>query len=170
VRRGAFGAVGGFDAERYPLPSVEDIDLGVRLTAAGNRIELDPAIQGTHLKAWSLVGMVENDLWRRGAPWVELLLRHGTGSATLNLGWRHRLSALASVIAAVSLIRGRLGRAGRALALLVALNAPFYGLLARRRGRLEAGLGVGLHALHHVVGALSVPVGALVYLRGRSRD
>jgi GT2 family glycosyltransferase len=169
VRREQFEAVGGFDAERYPLPSVEDIDLGVRLAAAGFRIELDPAIQGTHLKAWSLRGMIENDFWQRGAPWIELLLRHRTGSAALNLGWRHRLSALVSVAAALSLVNGRVSRAGRALAVLVALNASFYGLLARRRGRLEAVAGVGLHAVHHVVGALSVPVGVLEYFRGRDR-
>src|SRR5205807_8681242 len=54
VRRDAFEAVGGFDAERYLVPSVEDIDLGARLATTGHRIELDPAVQGTHLKAWSL--------------------------------------------------------------------------------------------------------------------
>src|SRR5581483_8555183 len=46
VRRDAFEAVGGFDAERYLVPSVEDIDLGTRLVAAGRRIELDPSVQG----------------------------------------------------------------------------------------------------------------------------
>ena len=169
VRRDVFQAVGGFDAGRYPRPSVEDIELGTRLSAAGRRIELDPAVQGTHLKAWSLAGMVESDLWDRGVPWVELLLRHGKRSAALNLGWRHRASALASLTAAVSVLRGRWGRAAVALGVLVALNRSFYALLARRRGRLEAVTGVGLHALHHVVGALSVPIALLEYLR-RGRD
>ncbi|MDX6482586.1 MAG: hypothetical protein QOE95_357, partial [Gaiellaceae bacterium] len=49
VRKAAFEAEGGFDAARYPEPSVEDIELGMRLVASGRRIELDPAIQGTHL-------------------------------------------------------------------------------------------------------------------------
>ena len=35
VRKQAFLAVGGFDAERYQRPSIEDIDLGYRLTDAG---------------------------------------------------------------------------------------------------------------------------------------
>jgi GT2 family glycosyltransferase len=167
VRRDSFDAVGGFDAERYLVPSVEDIDLGTRLTAAGCRIELDPYVQGTHLKAWSLQGMVESDLWHRGVPWVELLLRHGTGSSALNLGWRHRLSALASLAAAASLLRGRLRTAVAVLAVLVGLNRSFYALLARRRGRLEAAAGVGLHVLHHLAGALSVPVGIIEHLRRR---
>ena len=167
VRRDVFEAAGGFDAERYLVPSVEDIDLGTRLAAAGCRIELDPSVQGTHLKAWSLFGMVESDLWHRGVPWVELLLRHGTRSSALNLGWRHRLSAVASVVAAVSLLRGRLRTAGLALAALVALNRALYELLARRRGRLEAAAGVGVHALHHVVGGLSVPIALVERFRRR---
>jgi GT2 family glycosyltransferase len=167
VRRDSFDAVGGFDAGRYLVPSVEDIDLGTRLAASGCRIELDPSLQGTHLKAWSLRGMVESDLWHRGVPWVELLLRHGSGSSALNLGWRHRLSALASLVAAGSLLRGRLRTTAAALAVLVGLNRSFYALLARRRGRLEATAGVGLHVLHHLVGALSVPVGIIEHLRRR---
>jgi GT2 family glycosyltransferase len=169
IRRHSFDAVGGFDARRYPVPSVEDIDLGARLTEAGYRIELDPAVQGTHLKAWSLRSMIETDLWHRGVPWVELLLRGRAGSAALNLGWRHRLSAIASLVAAGSLLRGRLRSTVVALAGLVALNRSFYALLARRSGRLEAAGGVGLHALHHVLGAASVLIALAEHLRGRDR-
>jgi GT2 family glycosyltransferase len=165
VRRDAFEGVGGFDAERYPVPSVEDIDLGTRLTAAGYRIELDPSVQGTHLKAWGLRGMIESDLWHRGVPWVELLLRQGSRSSALNLGWRHRASALASLVTVVALLRGRLRTAVVGVAVLVALNRSFYALLARRRGRAEAAAGVGLHALHHLVAALSVPVALIEHLR-----
>lgn len=167
VRLDAFRSVGGFDAERYLVPSVEDIDLGTRLAEAGHRIELDPSIQGTHLKAWELRSMVESDLWHRGVPWVELLLRHGSRSAALNLGWRHRLSAAASLLAVVALLRGRLRTAAVGVAALVMLNRSFYALLARRRGRAEAAAGVGLHALHHVVAVLSVPIALIEHVRGR---
>lgn len=167
VRREAFEAVGGFDAERYLVPSVEDIDLGTRLAAAGHRIELEPSVQGTHLKAWGLRSMVESDLWHRGVPWVELLLRHGSRSSALNLGWRHRASAAASVYAVVSALRGRWRAALVGVGALVALNRSFYALLARRRGRAEAAAGVGLHALHHLVAALSVPVAVIEHLRRR---
>ena len=90
-------------------------------------------------------------------------------SSALNLGWRHRASALASLVAVVSLLRGRVRTAFVALGVLVALNRSFYGLLARRRGPVEAAAGVGLHVLHHVVGALSVPIALVGYLR-RDRD
>jgi GT2 family glycosyltransferase len=169
VRRDVFEAAGGFDAERYAVPSVEDIELGARLAAVGRRLELDPSVQGTHLKAWTLGSMVDSDLWHRGVPWVELLLRHGARSSALNLGWRHRLSAVASLVAVLSLLRGRVRTTVAALGVLVALNRSFYALLARRRGPVEAVAGVGLHVLHHVVGALSVPIALVEYLR-RGRD
>ena len=41
VRRDAFLGVGGFD-DAYSVPSIEDVELGLRLTDAGHRIELAP--------------------------------------------------------------------------------------------------------------------------------
>ena len=41
VRSEALRAVGGFDADRYPAPSIEDIELGAASAGAG-RIVLDP--------------------------------------------------------------------------------------------------------------------------------
>jgi GT2 family glycosyltransferase len=163
LRRDAFEAVGGFDATRYPRPSIEDIELGARLAARGAKLVLDPAVQGTHLKAWSLVEMVRTDFAARGIPWVALLLEGGASASALNLGWRHRLSAAASVAGAGALLLRRPAAAAGALGVLVALNAPFYALLARRRGPLQATLGVGLHAVHHLSGAASVPAGLLAF-------
>ena len=99
VRRDAFLDVGGFDAERYPGPHVEDIDLGLRLADAGHRVMLDPAIQGTHLKRWTLRDMLRTDLFFRGAPWVALLLHHRRAPRELNLAHRHRAHRAASLVA-----------------------------------------------------------------------
>ena len=52
--------VDGFDARRYPRPSIEDVELGGRLSGRG-RLVLDPALQGTHLKEWTLASMVVTD-------------------------------------------------------------------------------------------------------------
>ena len=88
VRRADFLAVGGFDGARYPQPSIEDIELGHRLCEAGGRLRLDPSIQGTHLKRWTLRSMLWTDFARRGAPWVALQLRTGRMASTLNCSWR----------------------------------------------------------------------------------
>jgi hypothetical protein len=164
VRRPIFLASGGFDAARYPRPSIEDIDLGMRLAAEGARIVLDPSIQGTHLKAWTLGSMLRTDLFDRAAPWIALLLRQGTVPSTLNLGWRHRLSAAALLISLASVGTRRVPlAAGSALAFL-GLNAPFYRLVAQKRGRSQAAAGVALHAIHHLAGVAAVPLGVARFL------
>jgi glycosyltransferase involved in cell wall biosynthesis len=168
VRREAFVAVGGFDEVRHPR-AMEDVDLGLRLVDAGGRIHLVPEVQGTHLKRWTLVGMVRTDLMDRGIPWIGLILRRGAGSRALNLGRRHRASALASVALLAGLAARRPAASLGALAALVALNHDFYRLLARHGGARFAGAGVALHAVHHLTGVASVPAGVLAHLAGRRR-
>ncbi len=57
-----------------PRPSIEDIELGMRLRALGRRDRARPGVRGTHLKRWSLRSMVRTDLRRRGVPWMRLQL------------------------------------------------------------------------------------------------
>lgn len=170
VRRDAFLAAGGFDADRFPHPSVEDIDLGIRLAANGAHILLDPAIQGTHLKAWTLRSMLFTDFARRGVPWVALQLRSGRGSTALNLGWRHRISAAGCAIGALAVLARRPRAAAASVLVLLGLNRDFYALLARQRGLGEAVIGVGLHAVHHLTAVAAVPAGILTHARERSRS
>ncbi len=162
VRRSSFVAVGGFDAARFPHPSVEDIELGGRLRRGGGQLQLDPSIQGTHLKAWTLRSMLWTDLSRRGIPWVALQVRDRRPSAALNCGWRHRASAAACAVAAAGTALGRHLAVAGALATLVVLNRGFYALLVRRRGVREARAGVVLHGLHHLVAIAAVPAGIAV--------
>lgn len=159
VRRPAFQACGGFDAARFPHPSVEDVDLGMRLVARGARVELDPRVEAVHRKTWTLRSMIHTDLWRRGVPWVALQVRARSCSSALNLGWRHRLSAASCAAGAAAAVARRPGAAVVAGCALLALNRSFYSLLLRRRGPREAALGVGLHAVHHLTAVASVPAG-----------
>jgi GT2 family glycosyltransferase len=161
IRRHAFVAAGGFDAARYQSPSIEDIELGVRLTRGGACMRLDGAIQGTHLKQWTLRSMLATDLHARGVPWVALLAQDGSTPTTLNLGWRHRTSAAAALVVAVSLATRRPRTAAAGVGALLLLNSRFYRLLLERRGPAQAAAGVGLHALHHLTGVAAVPLGLL---------
>jgi hypothetical protein len=129
---------------------------------------LDPAVQGTHLKAWTLAEMVWTDFSARGVPWVELLLGGGASASALNLGWRHRLSAVASLAAVGGFVLRRPALTAAGAGVLVVLNAPFYALLARRRGAFQATLGVALHAAHHLTAVASVPAGAASFALRRS--
>ena len=165
VRRDAFLRIGGFDPIRYPGPSIEDIEFGQRLRDAGCRIALDPEIQGTHLKRWSLASMVRTDLLARGAPWVALMAERREVPAALNLGWRHRLSALAAGGALAAAVAGRRRAAGGALAALTALNGSLYRRLWGAGGPRLGLAAPGLHLLHHLTSIAAVPLGIAIYLR-----
>lgn len=161
IRADEFRRLGGFDQERYAMPSIEDVELGARLAADGGRIRLDPRLQGTHLKRWDAASMVRTDLMQRGVPWVELMMERRSTPAHLNLGWRNRISAIAAVALVVSLLlrRPRLGLA--AVAALAAANRGLYLLLWRALGPGGALAGVGLHIAHLLTAVVAVPIGLL---------
>jgi hypothetical protein len=166
IRRSAFVASGGFI--EHPI---EDIELGMRLSRAGARIVLDPTVQGKHLKRWSLWSMVRTDLLVRGVPWVGLLMEHRGNATTsaLNLGWRHRLSALASLALVAALLFRSPYLAASAVMLLVVMNHAFYRLLVRRQGLLEGVIGIPLHVVHLLTAVVAVPVGLIVHTRDQRR-
>ena len=160
VRRTGFDAAGGFDPNRYPQPSIEDIELGGRLARQG-RILLDPAIQGTHLKEWSLGSMVLTDFGRRGVPWVSLLVSRRELPATLNLGARERASVVAALLVAWGIVRRRPLAVAAGVGAEVALNHDLLSLLYERLGSRGAIAGVGLHTVHQLTAVAAVPAGLL---------
>lgn len=164
VRREHFEAAGGFDADRYPQPSVEDIELGMRLRQRGARIALDPRIRGRHLKRWTPLSIARTDFARRGVPWARLLLRQGSGSTALNLGWRRRFSAAATLLLVAALLRRRPRLAASALAVSLALDRDLYALLLRRGGPRLLLAGVPLHQLHQLCAAASVPAALALHV------
>lgn len=162
IRRDVFLELGGFDERRdearFPLASVEDIELGMRLHARGGCILLDPRIQGKHLKTWTLMNMTTTDLFRRGVPWLRLVLENRSGTATLNLGWRNRVGIAASAFLLLAVARRNVWLTGGTLALLIALDRPFYALILRRRGLATAAASVPLHVVHRLTSVAAVPI------------
>jgi Glycosyl transferase family 21 len=169
VRRAEFEAVGGFDSGRFRRPSVEDVELGMRLRERGARLLLDPAIRGRHLKAWTPLTMVRTDLWSRGVPWVRLLLGRGRGSRALNLAPRHRASAAATLALTTALLVRRPRLVLASLLAVLVLNRDLYGLLARRGGPRLLLAGIGLHLVHQLTAVASVPVALVMHAWERTR-
>ena len=171
LRAEAFRAVGGFD-ERFTSPSIEDIELGQRLSAAGYRLRLDPRWRGCHLKQWSLRSVVRTDIASRGVPWSLLLLRRMRSiPADLNLTWRLRASAILTFAALLQASFACLASDPTTgwLALVTwggaaALNARFYAWCHRRYGFVFAVGAVLAHSLHHLCNVVSAVV-ALALLR-----
>jgi len=169
IRATVFEELGGFDDRRYPSPSIEDIELGARLHARGYSVLLDPGIQGKHLKRWTLASMIRTDFSKRGIPWAELVLAHESDARALNLGLRHRLSALASVSLLVSLGLRRYRVAAASAAAFTALNRDFYVLVARRRGAAHAGGGLVLHVMHSLTATAAAVVAGWRHAGRRTR-
>ena len=165
VRHDAFAASGGFDARRYPRPSIEDVELGGRLAGLGP-ILLDPALLGTHLKEWTLRSMIRTDFSSRGVPWVRLMLEQRSVPATLNVGARERASALAALLVAAGLLRRAPTLAIAGITAQVALNTDLYAKLVRRLGLAGAVAGAGLHTVHQLTAAAAVPAGSAAHAAG----
>jgi GT2 family glycosyltransferase len=92
VRRAAFERVGGFDEQRFPRPSIEDIELGYRLRRAGYRIFLDKSLQSMHLKRWTLRSVMRTDIVHRAIPWSRLIIESGETPDDLNVQGSQRAS------------------------------------------------------------------------------
>ena len=161
IRRDVFIESCGFD-ERYAKPSIEDIEFGSRLIAAGRRILLRPDIEVKHLKRWTFWQIVRTDVLDRGIPWAELILRNRNMPNDLNLRFHQRLSVIL-VYALLGLsIAGHFISLGIPLLLsVVALNFQFYFFLARRRGVLFALAAIPLHLLYHFYNGLSFGIALL---------
>jgi glycosyltransferase involved in cell wall biosynthesis len=161
IRSAAFFDVGGFDDD-FHHPSVEDIELGLRVQAAGGRIVLDPAIQCKHHKSWSLRSMVMTDIFRRAVPWTQLILENRDLPVTLNLDWGNRLCGAAALFSAgllpLSIVIGSWWPllAGPVVLLAMAwMHLDFYQLCLRRRGIAFAFAAFALHWLFYLYSTLT---------------
>ena len=171
VRRSAFEAVGGFD-ERFSRPSVEDIDLGYRLTAARFSVRLDPSLRACHLKRWTLWSMIVSDIRDRGIPWTQLILRGGRFNSDLNLKSSYRtcvvLAYAGVILTAFGWLEPRLLLAVPVLiATLVVLSHRYYRFFYRRRGLWFVTRVFPLHYLYHLYNGFSFVVGTILYALGR---
>ncbi len=169
IRLETFQAVGGFDT-RYTVPSIEDIELGCRLTAAGHRIRLVKDLQCQHLKRWSAISMLRTDLLCRGIPWTRLLLSRRFLTNDLSLDQTARFSSLSCALALASLpfvpwFPPMLAVTSTALFLLLVLNRRFYGFLARTRGPWFTLRAIPWHAIFYTECGLAALLGTLIHVR-----
>lgn len=173
VKRELFLELGGFDIERYPRPSIEDIEFGYRLKQAGAKIHLAKELQVKHHKAWKLVGLIKTDVFDRGIPWTQLLLDNRSYMVNdLNLQTSSRVSVIATYGLVFCLFAGVVNPAAIILGVLLAvlllyLNWDVYHLFYQKRGLLFALKVVPLHWLYYFYGGLSFALGTLSHWKIR---
>lgn len=174
IRREVFFEVCGFDS-RYRQPSVEDIELGLRLKKFGYRILLSKSLQVKHLKRWDAGTLVETDFLYRAVPWSKLILRNRELKPDLNT----QVPSVLSVVSVQGLFLCSLGvirfpllilPAFLFLILLIGLNLPLYRFFRNKRGISFAlksvpwhwfyyfycGLAFGFGVIHHLVEKISL--------------
>ena len=160
VRKEVFDRAAGFNQERYPRPSIEDIELGYRMKKMGCKILLDKALQVKHMKRWTLESLLRADILHRAVPWSMLMLETDQIVDDLNLQWRSKASAclagLLFIVLGLALLRGEFVYVAALLsAILVALNLDFYRFMFRKRGLTFAVLSFFMHILYYFYSGLT---------------
>jgi glycosyltransferase involved in cell wall biosynthesis len=160
MRRDIFLQFGGFDWERFPYPSVEDVELGMRVVAAGHRIRLVPSALGKHCKDWSLWRVWHTDVLRRARPWSLLLSERPDAAKDLNLAKEERARAFLALMIPTLLAGGLFSSAFLLLAAVTALlygfvNRRFYSFLFRRLPMTAFAVAVAMHWCYHCYSALT---------------
>jgi glycosyltransferase involved in cell wall biosynthesis len=169
IRATAFWAVGGYDPADTRTADVEDIALGYRLRRAGHRIRLDRDLQVTHLKRYTIAGLLHSDLCHRAIPWTRLMLREGIFRRDLNTSDAGLISALAVIGWGPALVGGAffpplLLLAAGLLVLYLALNRRLFAAFARRYPHFLLPA-IGMTALYYLYATLGAGIGLLLHLR-----
>jgi GT2 family glycosyltransferase len=143
IERALFMQLGGFDAARYAHPSIEDIELGYRVVAAGRRIVVHHGVQGKHLKEWRLGSLLHTDVVRRAIPWSQLMLERGSVTDDLNLGRDERVRAILALGLAAAAIAWAAGVVPAwmplaALGVAAVANAELIRFFSTQRGPVFA--------------------------------
>jgi GT2 family glycosyltransferase len=160
MRRDIFLQFGGFDADRFPYPSVEDVDLGMRIIAAGHRIRLVPSALGKHCKDWSLWRVWHTDIFRRARPWSLMLSERPSAVKDLNLTRHEQFKAVLALAIPALLVAGLASSIFTLLAAIAAAtylfaNREFFGFLFRRLPLGAFVVAVAMHWCYHCYSPLT---------------
>jgi GT2 family glycosyltransferase len=164
----ALREVGGFDETTWAR-SIEDIELGLRLVRAGHTIHVDPSIQGTHLKRYTIRSMVRSDVIERAIPWTRFICQERPPANPFVQGRGRNVSVVSAAVTVVGLVVAlrrpwALVVALGALATFIIANRTVLGALARRRGLRFAVAMVPLHLIHTLSSVIGVALGLVAYL------
>jgi glycosyltransferase involved in cell wall biosynthesis len=158
IRASTFAEVNGFDVETYRVPSIEDIELGYRITGLGQKIIVEPEWQGKHLKIWSIRNAIFTDIFRRALPWSRLMIAREGLTNELNAGTAERVRALIAGFFWLALLGALTGITSWAVWVAVALlalmaNWRLATFFRENGGVLFAAGAMAYHQLYYVYSA-----------------
>lgn len=174
IRRQVFEKAQGFN-EDYTASSVEDIELGYRLTKTGAAIRLRTDLRVTHAKRYTLPGLIRSDLFDRAIPWTLLMARQNIFRADLNLKFPNILSGIIlALFLPFTLIYLFVLPKIFGLYLLAALLAAYFALnfrvwwyVARIKGLFFSLLFLGMLIITYMYSVLGFIIGLILYIKER---
>jgi GT2 family glycosyltransferase len=168
LRREVFDDAGGFDERRFSRPSIEDVELGWRIVDRGGHLLLDPQLQVTHLKRWTLRSLVATDLFYRAIPWARWSLKRGRLAGELNASTVQRIASVVAVLFAASAFAAFFFGGARAAvaafgAAALLINWPLFRLFWRKGGVRLFVAGVALQQLYYVCALTGLTIGVFLH-------
>jgi glycosyltransferase involved in cell wall biosynthesis len=170
IRGAVFEETGGFDEWHFARHQLEDLELGRRLAGLGYRIVLNPYIHATHLKRWTLRGMIVSEIVDHAVPWmriVDRLLSPARNAARSLRATKKRniaLTWLAAVLLGFGLpernIAALLGSMA-CLVLVVINNRDQLAFFRQERGLAFAIATIPMDILYYFISGLGVGAGWL---------
>ncbi len=173
IRKAVFDDLGGFDEIRHPIPSMEDIEIGLRMSERGHNIILDKNIQVKHLKHWGLYSLIQTDIFQRAVPWSRLILERKLLPRDLNLRFRDRFSTALVGIIIIAVFIYLMGLVTQtdiiangyllltvliSLSVILILNRGLYLFFLRKRGAGFALLSIAMHLLFYIYSGITFGV------------
>lgn len=168
VRREAFMRAGGYD-ERYRRSSIEDIEFGSRLIAAGGRVRMVKSLEVKHLKRWTPVKLVRSEIFDRALPWTRLILASGRMPDDLNLRWSGRVAVASACGLGGALLASPWFPSARVAAVAfaaveAAADLPLARFLNRARGPVFAARALAWQWVHYLCSAAGFAMGVATHL------
>ena len=163
VRREVFEKIGGFDSCRFLKPSIEDIEMGVRMKRLGYRILFDKDLQVKHLKKWKFGSLLRVEILHRAIPWSKLILESSSMNNDLNLKKSHRISAFLVDLTVLFLLISVFSSwffywIPLFLIAILILNFRLYWFFFRRRGIMFTFMAFPMHLFYYFYSSISFAV------------
>jgi hypothetical protein len=171
VRSAVFEKAGGYDEWHFSRRQLEDLELGQRIRALGERIVSHSDIRATHLRRWTLRGMIATEIFDRAVPWMRLVKRqltHDRGgpqgaraakNINIALSW---LFAICATFAWPTHNRSLGVSAVACLSAILLRNAAQLGYFANARGLGFAAVSIPLDILYYLIAGVGLVFGWLV--------
>ncbi len=170
IRKDVFLAVDGFD-EAFRKASIEDIELGYRLTGAGHKILLAKDVLVTHNKRYDFRGLVKSDLFNRAIPWTALMLKEGTMRSDLNTTRSNAVGLMSAYATMASLLLSALYPSLLWISLISVItflvcNKHFYAYARSFKGTGFMIQTIVMNFIFYLYSGVGFTLGVLTHLKG----